>query len=327
MMTVQINERGVYMVGSGLKKLAQEYGMQVASGVAYGSMEGFATTFSEGSGYKQIVITTTFSEAGSADTLQAILNTRNISREFRVQKLNIAPNGINIVFHDNPGTMKKIRDFLNWFLPKLKHSSATGYQVCTECGCEVTEGLWVLINNVAFYMHDSCAQAAERNIIEEEDAAKRADMGSYATGTIGALLGAAIGAVVWALVLLMGYVASVVGLLIGWLAERGYNLFRGKQGKAKVLILIIAIILGVLLGTFAADAITVASMIGNGELPGIVYGDIVPMIIFMLSEDAAYAGATMSNILMGLLFAALGVFALLRKTNKDVSGTKFVYLD
>jgi hypothetical protein len=94
-----------------------------------------------------------------------------------------------------------------------------------------------------------------------------------------------------------------------------------------VLILIIAIILGVLLGTFAADAITVASMIGNGELPGIVYGDIVPMIIFMLSEDAAYAGATMSNILMGLLFAALGVFALLRKTNKDVSGTKFVYLD
>jgi hypothetical protein len=58
--------------------------MQVASGVAHGSMEGFATTFSEGNGYKQIVITTTFSEAGSADTLQAILNTRNISREFRV---------------------------------------------------------------------------------------------------------------------------------------------------------------------------------------------------------------------------------------------------
>lgn len=314
------------MVGSGLKKLAQEYGMQVANGVAYGTMEGFATTFSEGSGYKQIVITTTFAQAGSADTLQAILNTRNISREFRVQKLDISPNGINIVFLDNPGTMKKIRAFLAWFLPKLKDSGAAGYQTCTECGCEVTAGRWVLINNVAFYMHDSCAQAAERNIAEEEEAERRADMGSYATGTIGALLGAAVGAVVWALVLLLGYVASVVGLLIGWLAERGYNLFRGKQGKAKVLILIIAVILGVLLGTLAADVMTIASMIRGGELPGIAYGDILPLIFYMLLEDAEYAGATMSNILMGLLFAALGVFALLRKTNKDVSGTKFTYL-
>lgn len=315
------------MVGSGLKKLAQEYGMQVSNGVAYGSMEGFATTFSEGSGYKQIVITTTFGQAGGGDTLQAILNTRNISREFRVQKLNITPNSIHIVFLDNPGTMKKIRAFLAWFLPKLKDSSATGYQICTECGCEVTAGRWVLINNVAFYMHDSCAQAAERNITEEEDAAKRADMGSYATGTLGALGGAAIGAVVWAIVLNLGYVASIVGLLIGWLAEKGYNLMRGKQGKAKVLILIIAIILGVLLGTFTADVMTLASMIGGGELPGFVYGDIVPLIFYMLAEDAEYAGATVSNILMGLLFAALGVFALLRKTNKDVSGTKFIYLD
>ena len=314
------------MVGSGLKKLAQEYGMQVKYGVAYGGMEGFATTFSEGNGYKQIMITTTFGQAGGGDTLQAILNTRNISREFRVQKLNIAPNGIHIVFHDNPGTMKKIREFLTWFLPKLKDSSATGYQICTECGCQIAEGQWVLINNVAFYMHDSCAQAAERNITEEEDAAKRADMGSYATGTFGALGGAAIGAVVWAIVLNMGYVASIIGLLIGWLAEKGYNLFRGKQGKAKVFILIVAIILGVLLGTFTADVMTLVSMINGGELPGIVYGDILPLIFYMLVEDAEYAGATMSNILMGLLFAALGVFALLRKTNKDVSGTKFIYL-
>jgi len=315
------------MVGSGLKKLAEEYGMSVSNGVAYGSMEGFATTFSEGSGYKQIVITTTFTEAGSSDALQNTLNSRNISREFRVQKLSIAPNGISIVFHDNPGTMKKIREFLQWFLPILKESSATDVHTCTECGCEVTSGRWLLIDGVAFYMHDSCAEKVQRQTTEEEDAAQRADTGSYATGLLGALGGAAIGAVLWAIVLNLGYVASVVGLVIGWLSEKGYNLFRGKQGKAKVLILIIAIIFGVLLGPFAADVITLAGMIGIGELPGFAYSDIVPLIFMLLTEDAEYASATFSNILMGLLFAALGVFALLRKTGKDVSGTKFVKLN
>ena len=46
----------------------------------------------------------------------------------------------------------------------------------------------------------------------------------------------------------------------------------------------------------------------------------------LLAEDAEYARATLSNVLMGLLFAALGVFALLRKTGREVADTKFVDL-
>ena len=124
----------------------------------------------------------------------------------------------------------------------------------------------------------------------------------------------------------LGYVASVVGLLIGWLAEKGYNLLHGKQGKAKVLILILAVIFGVLLGTFTADAITLAGMIGGGELPGFAMGDIPGIIMILLADDAEYRAATIGNILMGLLFAALGVFALLRKAGKAVSDTKYVEL-
>lgn len=314
------------MIGSGLKKLAKENGMSVSNGVAYGSLQGFAATLSEGSGYKQIVFSTKFTEPGKADALQEQLNQRNITREFRVQKLSIAPNGIGIVFLDNPGTMKKIEAFLDWFLPLLKESSATGVNVCTECGCEVTSGRWVLIDGIAHHMHDSCAQKAQHDIAEEEQTRKQADTGSYARGVLGALLGSAVGAVVWAIVLYMGYVASIVGLLIGWLAEKGYNLLRGKQGKAKVLILIIAIIFGVLLGTFAAEAIAVAEAIDAGQLGNLTYGDILPLIILVLIEDEEVASAIFGNVLMGLLFAGLGVFALLRKAGKDVSGTKFIYL-
>lgn len=314
------------MIGSGLKKLAKENGMTVSNGVAYGSLKGYAATLSEGSGYKQIVFTLQFTEAGKSDELLAKVNQRNFGREFRVKNLSIAPNGVVVVFLDNPGTMKKIYAFLDWFLPLLRESSATGTNICTECGCEVTAGRWVLIDGVAFHLHDSCVEKVKRQTEEEEHAQKEADTGSYVTGLLGSLGGAAIGSVVWAIVLNLGYVASVVGLLIGWLAEKGYNLLKGKQGKAKVLILILAIIFGVLLGTLAADVMTLGGMIAGGELPGFTYGDILPLIFMLLTEDAEYASATMSNILMGLLFAALGVFALLRKTNKAVSNTKFVDL-
>ena len=91
-------------------------------------------------------------------------------------------------------------------------------------------------------------------------------------------------------------------------------------------ILIVAIVLGVLAGTLFADVFTLVGMINNGELPGVTHGDILPLIFTLLAEDSEYAAATVGNILMGLLFAGLGVFALLRKTGKDVSGTKFVDL-
>ncbi len=140
------------------------------------------------------------------------------------------------------------------------------------------------------------------------------------------MAGSALGAVVWAVILSLGYVASVIGLLIGWLADKGYNLLGGKQGKAKVLILILAVAFGVLLGTFASDAFTLMGMIGDGELPGFSVGDIPLLISLFWEQDSAYRSATISNILMGLLFAALGVFGMLWQTGKDVSGMQYIEL-
>lgn len=315
------------MIGSALKKLAKENGMKVSNGVAYGSLRGYAATLSEGSGWKQIVLTTKFADPVLLNQLQEKINQRNITREFRVQKLTFAPNGVGIVFSDTIGTMKKIQAFLDWFIPMLPEHGAADVNTCTECGGQLTGGCWKLIDGVAFHMHESCAEKVQRNIGEEEQARRQADTGSYLKGLLGAVLGALLGAIVWAIVLNFGYVASIVGLLIGWLAEKGYNLLHGKQGKGKVAILIVAVILGVLFGTFAADAITLAGMINSGDLVGVAYGDIPALIMIVLAEDSDYAGAVASNILMGLLFAGLGVFSLLRKAGKEVANTKIVDLE
>lgn len=311
------------MIGSGLKKFAEENGLRAAKGVAYGSFRGYAATLSEGNGYKMMVLTTKFTDPEALQLLQQRINAVNVSREYRVQKLSFAPNGVCIVFGDNPGTMKRIRAFVDWFFPLLDGSSATKVDVCSECGGQLTSGTWKLIDGTAFYMHAGCAEKVRSQIEEERG---KPNPGSYLTGTVGALLGAAIGAVVWALVLKAGYVASLVGLLIGFLAEKGYNLLKGKQSKGKVAILIVAIVLGVVLGTFAADAMTLVELINETKNAVMTYGDIPAFLMELLQEDPEYAGAVAKNILMGLLFAALGVYALLRNTGKEVSGTKFIDL-
>lgn len=315
------------MIGSALKKLAKENGMKVAKGVAYGSLRGYAATLSEGSGWKQIVFSTTFTDPAKRTELTDLVSAADVKKLYRVQNLGIGPRSVQVVFLDNPGTMKKITAFLDWFIPLLKEYTATGANICTECGCEITAGRWALINGTAYHFHDSCAQKAAQEV--ENDNAQRAEnnSGSYALGLVGALLGSALGAVLWAIVLNMGYVASLVGLVIGWLAEKGYSLLKGRQGKAKVLILIIAIIFGVLLGTFAADAFTLMGMINDGELYGFTMGDIPMIISVLLAEDAEYRSAMMSNILMGLLFAGLGVFAMLRQTGKSVADSKYIELE
>ena len=172
-------------------------------------------------------------------------------------------------------------------------------------------------------MHESCAQRVQGQLESDNRQRKESDTGSYAGGALGAVLGALLGSVVWALVLAGGYVASIVGFVIGWLAEKGYNLLKGKQGKGKVVILILAVILGVLVGTIAPDVVTLAGMINNGELPGNTYGDIPLLLVDIMILDSEYMSAVIGNALLGLLFAALGVFALLRKTGAAVADTKF----
>lgn len=314
------------MIGSGLKKLALENGMKLDRGVAYGSLQGFAATMCEGSGWKRIVFATRFADPVQKTMFMDATAAVNLQKEYRVNNFSVAPEGILVQFLDNPGTMGKIRAFLEWFLPMLRQYQASAYNVCSHCGGEVTNGKWMLINGVAYFMHDSCALQAVHEVQGENERRSQEDTGTYLTGAIGAVLGALLGAVVWAVVLLGGYVASLVGLLIGWLSDKGYRLAHGKNGKGKVAILIVAVILGVVFGTIGADVITLVQMIGAGELEGATYGDIPLILQLTFLEEAEYRSAVLSNMGMGLLFAALGVYWFVFRAAKEVAGEKIVEL-
>lgn len=311
------------MIGAGLKKLAKQHGMHISGGVASGSLMGFAATLSEGAGYKRIDVSTKFPTTEQKGAFLNAVEAVDTVRVYRLQDLGISARSISVVFQDTVGIMKRIEAFVEWFFPLLKQHGAAGAEVCAECGGQLTEEGWYLINGVAHHLHESCARRVHEELQNVDRQRRDGDTGSYVQGFLGALMGAALGAVVWAVVLYLGYLASLVGLLIGWLAEKGYNLMHGKQGKGKVVILIIAILFGVLLGTIAPDIVVVAQMIDNGELQGATYADIPYIIVMTLLQDEAYMSATLSNTITGLLFATLGVVALLVKAGKEVAGATF----
>lgn len=69
---------------------------------------------------------------------------------------------------------------------------------------------------------------------------------------MGALIGAAIGAVFWALVGILGYMASIVGFIIAYLADKGYDLLNGRQGTIKMVVRIVCVFLAVGNGTLGS---------------------------------------------------------------------------
>ena len=57
------------------------------------------------------------------------------------------------------------------------------------------------------------------------------------------------------------------------------------------------------------------------------YADIPQIISLMIQEDPEIRSGMVSDVAMGLLFAALGVFAMLKKAGDDLSGIRVVDLE
>lgn len=146
--------------------------------------------------------------------------------------------------------------------------------------------------------------------------------GSVITGFIGALLGAAIGAVLWTLIGMMGYIASIVGFVIAFLSDKGYDLFKGRQGTVKMIVLILCVVLAVGAGTVGTyvwlihdEYNTQLSELTEIEKKYYVIATEAEFMRDMLS-DSEIQGGMLKDAGMGLLFGILGAFGLI-KSAKD----------
>ena len=304
------------MIGYALKKLANENGMNIDHGMAYGEFCGYAVSFFEGSGWKEITVSCRFPDTQKKNELQETLTLANLRKMYRITDWTIKEKGIYVRFYDNPGTMKRIYAFLEWFFPLLDQSDATKAGICPHCGTQISNGTWQIVGDMAVYMHDSCINHLHRleddkAVIEKEEKAS-----SYFKGTLGAIAGAMIGSVIWGAVFYFGYFASVIGVIIGIFASKGYDLANGKQTKKKNIILVVAAFVAVVTGILGAHCYDYANIILSGGLPGYRLED-VPSLLLDSLQDSAFLRNFLSNVGAGMVFALVGLRLIVRKVNKE----------
>lgn len=245
------------MIGSAIKKYAAAHGMTCDGGLAYGKVNGFHISLEDGSGVKILQIylypPTTPMESDSEDLIrvQQLLMDCKL-QDYRLVKQNPVQVGAGravISFSDSIGTMDRVERYIDEMLPRLAEVCVSA-DACACCGRRMSETAYTSLDGYLMPVHPECvgtlSAQVEQSVEPEKD-------GSVVRGILGALLGAIIGAIPWAIVFMMGYVASIVGLLIGYLSNFFYGKLGGKNSKARVVIVVIAVLLGVGLGQIAGN--------------------------------------------------------------------------
>ena len=74
---------------------------------------------------------------------------------------------------------------------------------------------------------------------------------------IGALIGALVGAIPWAVAYYAGWFVAALGLIVGLASMKGYDYLRGKECRAKPIIVMLATVVAVLIANIVAIAVGV----------------------------------------------------------------------
>lgn len=142
--------------------------------------------------------------------------------------------------------------------------------------------------------------------------------GSVIGGIVGALIGAAIGAVAWTLVGMAGYIASIIGFVIAFLASKGYDLLKGRQGTIKMVVLIVCVVFAVGAGTLGTYVWTIHNEYNTqlaelSDLERNIY-EIPTEAEFMeeLLSDSEVQGEMLKDAGLGLVFGIMGSFGLIK---------------
>lgn len=241
------------MIGSGIRKFARERGLNCGEGYAYGELNGYHVFLDEGSGYKRLCVYLYPPVQNTVENEELCVRVRRALsdcdlKEYRLQRqdaIRVEAGFAQLIFHDKMGTMERIKRYVDEILPKLDGLSLDARR-CACCG-EALEGgaRYAVLDGRVLPVHEGCMRELS-DIVESVESEPRS--GSVLLGALGALVGAVIGAIPWALVYTMGYVTSLVGFVIGALANFFYGKFGGKRSGARIVIVLLALVIGVGLG-------------------------------------------------------------------------------
>lgn len=129
---------------------------------------------------------------------------------------------------------------------------------------------------------------------------------TYGKGFLGALIGALIAAAALAVVYQQTWFSiglCVVGLANGVLVAFGYDMFKGKQEKARLVIVILVAVLGMFLGMAAGFCWSIADQLQSKGQSLEYFGSVVSAIF----QDENQVTMMLMELGQGLVYSVAGV--------------------
>lgn len=317
------------MYGPVLKKLGDEWGMKPADGKLCGLPHGFPVAMSEGAGYKRLVINLCrlSPDAQSAEVDVGKLLSRP-AKYYRIAKYQVNQKCLLVEFHDSFGTMGKIREYVDTEIPRLKDAGFVGAAYCDQCGEPIGEQnseLFVLNQN-PILVHAGCADAlrAEEESYQREQKEAPAEKRPSPLAPLGALIGGLVGCIPWVILYTFWDGDPMMALVIAHGANLGHKLFGGKEGKGRLILVIVLTLLLVPVATFSGTVAQLAYGIHTGELQkewgvpksAVTVEDALSIVQSTLSDgDAAaeFFSSSLKDLGVAYLFAALGLWSVWKK--------------
>lgn len=326
------------MIGTLFHDIARQHHLTMASGMAYGLLNGCFVTLSEDKDVQRISIYVgaqeqpapgyaesrtvscakqicqTISVASGADNLYSLM-TGNETIPALI--LNHAGSVVTVNFPAAPEARNGIERFVNDLLPQV--APLTRPQQCIFC-CSVTAGDACPVRlsaDTVVPMHIPCYQQAAGC-----NAPTPAERSAQIRAVSGAVAGALFGAAVWSLLISFGPAAWIVGVLMGLLPTLVYDLLKGKTGKSRITTILACALAAVLLGTVASGLLmTRSSYASEAYLMDVhAVGYWAYTFAALKLPASGLTAQLLQNLIAGVIFAAIGCLGCFRRTG-DASAT------
>lgn len=307
------------MIGKRLKNIAESYSMTIENGYAWGQIDRYIFTLNEGVGYIGITINISVTaDDDRRNTISGYISSN--SNKYKVKSFLLNQSGIVVHIKDIVNAKKFVIQFIDDIQQKLKELDVPGADVCVVCREDNGEMLHnVKIDAGIAKMHQKCFDEVKK-ITDEKTDEYNSENKNHFVATIGALLGGIIGTIPWVIVFMLGYFVGWLGFVIGIAANKGYEIFGGKNSRVKPFIIIIIVIICVLLAQVTCEMIDLHNYLqAEGIEVNII--DMLKGLGEIFVNDTEYRQSVIINVLMGFIFAGLGVFGLIKKMMKQRKGT------
>lgn len=177
---------------------------------------------------------------------------------------------------------------------------------CAICGAEGSTAA-ATANGINYLCEDCMVKLMQQsgNALEV-----KAHTGSYLRGFLGAAVGGLLGIIPWVLLGLIGILAAISGFITAWLCTKMYMVFKGKQGRLMILIIIFMLIVFTAAGVFSSWFVR-ALIHGNSNINS---------IMLYMFDDMTITGI-FGDMIIGVFLAGIGAFAVIRGVVRTASGT------